>query len=358
MTSTLPDSMRAWSVVDPGPVDAHPPVLGTRPVPTPVGDEVLVKVSACGICRTDLHVAEGDLPVHRERVVPGHQAVGEVVACGPGSARFTLGERVGVAWLRHTCQVCAYCRSGRENLCPSSRYTGWDADGGLADYCVVSEPYAYRVPPALDDVTVAPLLCAGIIGYRALRMTRLPPGGLLGIYGFGSSGHLTAQLAMASGAEVWVMTRGAASRELARSLGAGLVAGADECPPGALDAAIVFAPAGGLVPSALRATRPGGVVVVAGIHLSEIPAMDYADCLFGERDLRSVTANTRQDGEKLLAIAGRIRPRVHTTTFPLEQVGDVLRDMRAGRVSGSAVAVLAQTGSRRTTPAADAPPGR
>ncbi|MET0766011.1 MAG: zinc-dependent alcohol dehydrogenase family protein [Aeromicrobium sp.] len=352
MTIAVPETMRAWSIRLPGPIATHPLLLDRRDVPTPGRDEVLVRVSACGVCRTDVHLAEGDLPVRRHEVVPGHQVVGEVVRRGEDARRFAVGERIGIAWLRRTCQRCGYCRSGRENLCPSSQFTGWDADGGFAEYCVVPDAYAYRLPESLDDVTAAPLLCAGIIGYRALRRTQLPPGGRLGIYGFGSSAHLISQVAMAQGAEVWVMTRGVANRELARSLGATFVGDADARPPGTLDAAIVFAPAGELVPRALRALSPGGAVVLAGIHMSDIPQMDYADCLFGERDLRSVTASTRQDGDELLAIAGRIPLVVHTTVIGFDDIGTALADLRAGRVSGSVVAVVRS--AERTGP--ESPP--
>ena len=336
----MDDGMRAWSVAVPGPIDSHPLVLADRPVPRPGPGEVLVKVRACGLCRTDLHLSEGDLLPKRPGVVPGHQVVGEVVGLGDRASRFDVGDRIGVAWLRHTCGVCRFCRSGRENLCRRSEYTGWDADGGLAEYCVAPEAYAYRIPDALDDVHAAPLLCAGIIGYRSLRRADLPPGGRLGLYGFGSSAHLVAQLALAEGAELSVMTRGEGNRALARELGATFVGGAEERPPELLDSAIIFAPAGELVPVGLRTLAPGGTLVLAGIHMSQIPAMDYADCLFDERQVRSVTANTRQDGEELLLLAGRLGLEPRVTTCDLSGAGEALADIAAGRTSGSSVVTM------------------
>jgi propanol-preferring alcohol dehydrogenase len=251
-----------------------------------------------------------------------------------------LGDRVGIAWLRRTCGVCRWCRSGRENLCPRSEYTGWDADGGLADLADVPAAYAYRLPEGPSDEQLAPLLCAGIIGYRALRRAALPPGGRLGIYGFGSSAHITAQLAMAESAEVHVLTRGAGNRALAEELGAASVGAADDIPPVPLDSAILFAPAGDLVPVALAALDRGGTLSVAGIHLSDVPTLDYERHLFYERDLRSVASNTRQDGKELLALAARVGVRVHTTTYDFEDAGRALQDLAAGQVSGSAVVSL------------------
>lgn len=333
----MAESMRAWAVQRPGPVAQRPLTLDTRPVPEPADDEILVRVDACGLCRTDLHLAEGDLAPRRPGVVPGHQAVGRVIAGGPAVGRFGAGDRVGIAWLRWTCGQCPWCRRGAENLCPGSLYTGWDADGGFAEYAVVPAAYAYALPDAIDDVRAAPLLCAGIIGYRALRRAELPPGGRLGILGFGSSAHITAQIALAQGAEVHVMTRGEDARGLALELGATWAGGPREQPPVPLDSAIVFAPAGDLVPLALRALGRGGTVALAGIHMSEIPALDYDRDLFLERSLRSVTANTRADGEELLALAARIPLDVHTTTYGFDEVDRALADLAAGRVTGSVV---------------------
>jgi propanol-preferring alcohol dehydrogenase len=329
--------MQAWEVRSPGPLSTGPLALVDHDVPEPGPHEVLVAVSACGVCRTDLHVAEGDLPVRRPAVVPGHEVVGRVVSGGAGAARFGPGARVGVAWLAWTCGTCRFCRRGAENLCPSARFTGWDLPGGYAEYVVVDERYAYALPEGPPDEKVAPLLCAGIIGYRALRRTELPPGGRLGIYGFGGSAHLTAQLAVAQGAEVFVMTRSADARMLASELGAAWVGEADEPPPVPLDGAILFAPVGTLVPPALAALDRGGVLAVAGIHLSDVPPLDYEEHLFYERTLRSVTANTRADGEQFLALALRLGVRATTTRYPLDAADRALADLAGDRLVGAAV---------------------
>jgi propanol-preferring alcohol dehydrogenase len=333
----MSESMRSWAVERPGPVAEHPVVLGTRPVPDPGHDEILVRVDVCGLCRTDLHLAEGDLEPRRPGVVPGHQVVGRVVDRGPDAHRFAPGDRVGIAWLRSTCGACRWCRNGAENLCPESRYTGWDVDGGFAEYAVVPAAYAYALPESIDDERVAPLLCAGIIGYRALRRAQLPPGGRLGILGFGSSAHITAQIAIAQGAEVHVMTRGEGAQALARELGAAWAGGPRDLPPVPLDSAILFAPAGDLVPVALRSLDRGGTLALAGIHMSPIPALDYDRDLFLERSVRSVTANTRSDGEELLALASRLPIAVRTTAYAFDQVDQALADLSAGRVTGSVV---------------------
>ena len=298
--------MKAWVVETPGPIATGPLVAVERPIPEPGPGEIRVRVIACGVCRTDLHLAEGDLAPHRPSTVPGHEVVGTVDALGAGTSRFHMGQRAGIAWLRHTCGRCRWCRRGRENLCVDPRFTGWDADGGYAEWAVVDEAYAYELPDGFDDVHAAPLLCAGIIGYRALRRAELPPGGRLGIYGFGASAHLAAQVALAQGATVHVMTRAAAARQLALDLGAHSARPADAPPPEPLDAAILFAPAGDLVPPALAALDRGGTLAVAGIHLSDVPPLDYQRHLFQERQIRSVTANTRADGEEFLALAARL----------------------------------------------------
>lgn len=331
--------MRAWEVVRPGPVEGEALRLAGRPVPVPGPDELLVHVRACGVCRTDLHVAEGDLPVHRPGVTPGHEAVGVVAATGGAVSGFAPGDRVGVAWLRRTDGTCEYCLRGSENLCPASEYTGWDADGGYAEYTTVPAAFAYRLPDGVDDVALAPLLCAGIIGYRALRRAALPPGGRLGLYGFGGSAHLCAQLALAEGATVHVLTRDPAARRLALGLGAASAGGAYDEPPEPLDSAILFAPAGDLVPVALRALDRGGVLSVAGIHLSDIPPLRYESDLFQEKELRSVTANTREDGRDFLALAARHGIRATTHAYPLEDAPRALRDLKAGRFDGAAVLV-------------------
>jgi propanol-preferring alcohol dehydrogenase len=336
---TVPDRMTGWQVTTPAPMADRPLRATTLPVPTPAADELLVRVLACGVCRTDLHVAEGDLPVHRPGVVPGHEVVGRVVAVGAGVTGWAVGERVGVAWLRHTCGHCRYCRAGAENLCLASRYTGWDADGGYAQYTTVPAGYAYRLPAGYSDVELAPLLCAGIIGYRALLRAELPPGGRLGIYGFGASAHLTAQLAIAQGATVHVLTRSAAARQLALELGAASAGAADAAPPEPLDAAILFAPVGTLVPVALAALDAGGTLSVAGIHLTDIPPLNYQRHLFRERTLRSVTANTRDDGRRFLDLAGRHHLHVTTTPYPLGLADRALADLAGDRVEGAAVLV-------------------
>ena len=336
--------MRAWRVTRPGPMDTGPLEPVTVEVPAPGPGELLVAVRACGVCRTDLHVSEGDLPVHRRDVIPGHEVVGEVVELGPNGPDphppFAVGDRVGIAWLRHTCGVCRFCVRGQENLCPESRYTGWDADGGYAEFATVPAAFAHHLPSGYSETELAPLLCAGIIGYRSLLRADLPAGGRLGIYGFGGSAHLTAQVALAQGAEVHVMTRGEKARELALSLGAASAQGASDRPPVALDAAILFAPVGELVLPALEALDRGGTLAIAGIHLSDIPALNYQRHLFEERQLRSVTSNTRADARAFLAFAGRHRLEVTNPHYPLSRAADALADLRAGRIAGAAVLVV------------------
>ncbi|MFK4039823.1 zinc-dependent alcohol dehydrogenase family protein [Nonomuraea wenchangensis] len=321
--------MRAWVVREPGPIASGPLELVEPDVPEPGPGEVLVRVEACGVCRTDLHLAEGDLPPRRPRTTPGHQVVGRV----EGTRR-----RVGVAWLRSTCGTCRYCRRGMENLCPASTYTGWDADGGFAEYVTAPEDYVYDLPDDVPAERLAPLLCAGIIGYRALARCDLPPGGRLGIYGFGASAHLTAQAAIARGATVHAVTRSAASRRLALELGA---ASAGDRPPEPLDAAVLFAPVGELVPPALEALDRGGTLAIAGIHLTDIPSLNYERHLFQERTVRSVTANTRADGRAYLELATAHPPRVATVPYPLEAAARALADLANDQVNGAAVLVVA-----------------
>ena len=331
--------MQAWVVESPGPIDSGPLRRVARELPEPGASQVRVRVSCCGVCRTDLHLAEGDLPSRRPRVTPGHEVVGVVHAVGAGASRFSVGERIGVAWLGRTDGTCRYCRRGDENLCAHPLFTGWDVDGGYADACLADEAFAYRLPDSLADEAAAPLLCAGIIGYRALRAAEVPPGGRLGIYGFGGSAHLTAQLALAQGLRVHVLTRGEHNRALAGELGADSVAGAADAPPEPLDGAILFAPAGDLVPVALRALDRGGTLAVAGIWVSPIPALDYAAELFEERRLRSVTANTRRDGEEFLRLAERLGVRATTTAYPMGDAPRALADLAHGRFGGAAVLV-------------------
>ncbi|MBY8878453.1 zinc-dependent alcohol dehydrogenase family protein [Actinacidiphila acidipaludis] len=312
------------------------------PVPRPGPGEVLVRVRACGVCRTDLHVRDQDLPPHRDRVVPGHEAVGTVVAAGGETAGPAPGTLVGVPWLRSTCGTCRYCTHGQENLCPYSAYTGWDADGGYAEYVVVPAAYAYELPAGYRDEELAPLLCAGIIGYRALRRAELPEGGRLGVYGFGGSAHLTAQLAIAQGAEVHVFTRSPAAQRLALELGATSAGDSGATPPAPLDAAILFAPVGDLVPVVLEALGSGGTLSIAGIHLSAIPSLDYQRHLFRERTVRSVTANTRDDGREFLAAAGRHGVTPTVQVYPFTRADAALDDLFADRVNGAAVLRVAE----------------
>ncbi len=332
-------TMRAWSLTAPAPAETRPLRLVEKPVPRPGPDELLVHVRTCGVCRTDLHITEGDLPPHKEHVTPGHEVVGDVAALGAEVAGFAVGDRVGVAWLRSTDGTCRYCRRQAENLCPASRYTGWDADGGYAEYTTVPAPFAYRLPAAVEDAALSPLLCAGIIGYRALLRTDLPEGGRLGLYGYGGSAHLCAQLARAQGARVHVLTRGEAARALARELGAVSVGGAEEAPAELLDAAILFAPVGDRVPTALRALDRGGVLAVAGIHLSDTPPLDYEHELFYEKELRSVTSNTRANGEEFLRLAERYGVRSTVHPYPMSRAPEALADLKAGRFDGAAVLV-------------------
>lgn len=330
--------MRAWRVREPAPIGRGPLEFGSVEVPAPGAGEVLIAVRACGVCRTDLHIAEGDLPVHRPLVIPGHEVVGEVVALGKHTdAQLAVGDRVGVAWLRHTCGSCRFCLRGAENLCPNSRYTGWDADGGYAEFVTAPAGYVHRPPAGYTDAELAPLLCAGIIGYRSLLRADLPAGGRLGIYRFGGSAHITAQVALARGAEVHVMTRGEAAQQLALDLGAASAQGATDRPPVDLDAAILFAPVGDLVLPALEALDRGGTLAIAGIHLSDIPALNYQRHLFQERQVRSVASNTRADAREFLAFAGTHRIDVTAPVYPLDQADRALGDLAAGRISGAAV---------------------
>jgi alcohol dehydrogenase, propanol-preferring len=329
--------MRTWVVEHPAPIDEQPLRRIERDEPAPGPGQIRVRVTCCGVCRTDLHLAEGDLPPKRPRVAPGHEVVGVVEAMGEGAQRFAAGDRVGVPWLGRTDQTCRFCRRAAENLCLDPRFTGWDLDGGYADACVADERYVYRLPADLDDEHAAPLLCAGIIGYRALRCAAVPPGGRLGIYGFGGSAHITAQIALRQGLRVHVLTRGEGNQQLARDLGVDSVAGAADAPPEPLDGAVLFAPAGELVPVALRALDRGATLAVAGIWLSDIPALHYEAELFEERKLRSVTANTRADGEEFLALAQRLGVRTTTHAYPMSQAPRALADLAHGRFSGAAV---------------------
>ena len=331
--------VRAWWVRQPGPVSAAtgPLQFGDRPEPHAGPGEVRVRVSVCGVCRTDLHLAEGDLAPKRPDVVPGHEIVGVVDERGAGAHDYAMGQRVGIAWLRHTCGTCSFCMTGRENLCLTPRFTGWDDDGGYADFAVADERFVYPLPDRLDDVHAAPLLCAGIIGYRALKQAHLPTNGRLGIYGFGASAHITAQIALHQGATVHVLTRAEAARRLALHLGAASARDAYDAPPEPLDSAILFAPVGELVPVALTALDRGGTLAIAGIHLSDVPTLNYQQHLFQERVVRSVTANTRSDGHELLEFAATHPLSISTQSYAFSDADKALRDLEADRVTGAAV---------------------
>jgi propanol-preferring alcohol dehydrogenase len=339
--------VRAQVLERPAPVESRPLRLVEREAPVPRGGEVLVEVRACGICRTDLHVVEGELPVRLPGVTPGHQIVGVVSAVGPDARDVRVGDRVGVAWLRRTCGACRFCASGRENLCDASDFTGWTVHGGYADFALAPAGFVYRLPGGFDDVQAAPLLCAGIIGYRALRLTGFAPddpawrGLRLGLYGFGAAGHIVIQLARARGADVHVFTRDRERHQaLAAELGAAWVGGTFDAPPVALDAAIVFAPAGEIVPAALAALDRGGTLVLGGIHMSPIPSFPY-ERIWGERVVRSVANNTREDGRELLAEAVRAEVRTHVETFALAEANEALIALKHDAIRGAGVLVTA-----------------
>ena len=332
--------MRAMILTTIAPIATSPLALCDVPAPTPAPGQVRLRVSCCAVCRTDLHVIEGDLPARKLPLIPGHQIVGVVDAVGPGCQRLAPGRRVGVAWLRHTCGDCPFCRSARENLCESQLFTGYHADGGYAEHAVIDEAFAYEIPEGFSDLQAAPLLCAGIVGYRALQRAAVPAGGKLAIYGFGSSAHVIAQIALARGARLYVVTRGESHRRLARDMGAVWVGENPADLPCMVDSAVIFAPAGELVPAALGKLEKGGTLALAGIHMSQIPAMDYDTTLFFERDLRSVTANTRADGREFLAEAARVGVRPHVTTYALADANRALQDVAADRVNGTAVLIV------------------
>lgn len=335
----IPKMMKAWEVTTPGPIDQPvcPLQLVDKPVPTPQIGEVLVRVLACGVCHTDLHVTEGDLPVHKEHVTPGHEIIGEVVQTGEGTQRFSVGDKIGVAWFRHACGVCRFCRSGRENLCPLSTYTGWDHDGGYAEYVTAPEGFAYHLPQDIDPITSAPLLCAGIIGYRSYLRANVPAGGTLGLYGFGGSAHLTAQLAIKQGIQVHVFTRGKDAQKFALQLGCVSAQGAYDKSPVPLDSSIMFSPAGEMVPNALTNLIPGGTLAVAGIHLSDIPSLNYQDAVFHEKNLTSVESNTRRDGEEFLTLAHRLGIKPTVTEYPFDKADKALQRVAKGNIDGACV---------------------
>ncbi|THJ24119.1 MAG: zinc-binding alcohol dehydrogenase family protein [Nitrospira sp. CG24E] len=318
-------------------VATDPLQLREFPIPAPGPGEVLVRVTVCGVCRTDLHVIEGELANPTLPLIPGHQAVGIVSQVGAGVTARSIGERVGIAWLQATCGLCEFCTSGRENLCELARFTGYQVDGGYAEYALVPAAFAYPIPPVFSDEEAAPLLCAGIIGYRALRLSGIRPGQRLGLYGFGASAHIAIQIARHWGCRVYVSSLKPEHQDLARELGAAWVGGATDRPPDKLHGSIIFAPAGELVPPALRSLERGGTLALAGIHMTPIPSLDYDREVFGERTIRSVTANTRQDGLDLLREAAAIPIKPHTVRFPFGEANRALRSLKSGSFQGAAV---------------------
>jgi len=337
--------MKAWVLDKPAPVESRPLSLSDIPVPQPADDEVLVEIHACGICRTDLHVVEGELPIRKSRVIPGHQVVGTISAIGSRVGEFKPGDRVGIAWLNRTCGICEFCRGGKENLCDRAMFTGWTVDGGYAEFAVAPASFTYHLPDGFDDVQAAPLLCAGIIGYRCLRLTGIEKsdwsGVRLGLYGFGAAGHVCIQVARARGAEVYVCTRDRERHQaLAHELGAAWVGDADADPPAMLDASIIFAPAGELIPPALKAIKKGGTLVLGGIHMSPIPSFDYS-LIYGERTIRSVANNTRADGHEFLIEAARIPILTRTQVFGFNQVNEALIALKTDAIRGAGVLNIA-----------------
>jgi len=332
--------MKAMVLEQIAPIDTSPLKLMEMEAPQPAAGEVRLKVRCCAICRTDLHVIEGDLPKQKMPIIPGHQIIGTVEALGEGCRRLREGQRVGAAWLRHTCGQCGFCRSGRENLCESQQFTGYHADGGYAEYSLVPEDYAYEIPDRFADTEAAPLLCAGIVGYRALKRSNLLDGGKLAIYGFGSSAHVVMQIALHRRCQVYVVTRGEGHRRLARRMGAAWAGEKAEDIPVKVDSAVIFAPVGQLVPPALEKLEKGGTLSLAGIYMTPIPQLDYERHIFYERDIHSTTANTRQDGRELLAEAARIPIRPHTTTYVLANANKALQDLKHDRINGTGVLVV------------------
>lgn len=322
---------------DPRPVTEDPLKLVDLPRPEPGLHEVLIRVRVCAICHTDLHTVEGELPLPRRPLIPGHQVVGVVERLGRQATRFKEGERLGMAWLHSACGGCGFCREGRENLCATARFTGYHVDGGYAQYAVVPEAFAYPIPAGFSDQQAAPLLCAGIIGYRALRLSVVQPGQRLGLYGFGASAHVAIQVAMRWGCAVYVFTRSRQHRDLAEQLGAMWTGGPGDDPPERLHSAILFAPAGELVPQALRSLERGGTLALAGIYLTPIPPLDYTLHLYHEKTLRSVTASTRRDGEELLRLAVEIPIVTQTQLFPLREANRALQLLKEGGINGAGV---------------------
>jgi alcohol dehydrogenase, propanol-preferring len=323
----------------PRPVEEQPLALTELPAPEPGPGQIHLSVSVCGVCHTDLHTVEGELPLPRLPLIPGHQVVGRVAALGAGAGRFRLGDRVGVGWLNWTCGQCAFCRQGLENLCPHARFTGLQADGGYAQDVVIDERFAFPIPERFGTAEAAPLLCAGIIGYRALRLSEIRPGGRLGLFGFGASAHLAIQVARHWGCEVYVFTRGEEHQRLARALGAAWTGRAEDCTPAALDSAVIFAPAGGLVPLALGHLRPAGTLAINAVYMTPIPQFGY-ELIYGERTVRSVANYTRHDAAEFLALAAEIPLHTEIKVFPLAEANRVLLQLKQSRIRGSAVLAI------------------
>jgi len=328
--------MQACLLRSVGPVENNPLEFTEVPAPTAKRDEVIIRVHVCGVCRTDLHIVEGELPPRKSPIVPGHQVVGTIEQAGPLASRFPVGARVGVAWLHRTCGVCEFCRAGRENLCEAALLTGYTVDGGYAEYILAPEAFLYPIPQAFSDLEAAPLLCAGIIGFRCLRMSEIQAGATLGMYGFGAAAHVAIQVAQHWGVNVFAFTRDSRHQQHARELGATWAGAVAEEPPGKLDAAIIFAPAGELVPAALKILKKGGTVVLGGIHMSPIPALEYG-LIYDERVIRSVANNTRNDGEDFLRLAAEIPIRTQVEVFPLREANAALQAHKHGTIRGVAV---------------------
>lgn len=333
--------MKAQMLFQPDNIENHPLKLQEKDIPTPSPSQVLIKVRACGICRTDLHVVEGDLELRHLPIIPGHQVVGEIKKCGDEVKNFKPGDRVGIAWLQATCGQCQFCLTHRENLCISAIFTGWTAPGGFADYILAPEQFIYSLPDSFSDTQAAPLLCAGIIGYRSLRLMEMKDwsGSRIGIYGFGAAAHIVIQLLKAWGADVYISTRDKSHQKLAQELGASWTGGTLDQPPVPLDRAVVFAPVGEIIPAGLKALERDGRLILAGIHMSPIPSFSY-DLLYGERVIKSVTNNTKQDGVEFLEHVAKIGIKTHVQTFSLEEANEALCALKHDHIQGAGVLVV------------------